>query len=354
MRWMPILSWAAVAALCLVGFTASDADRDAKRETEPTRIDVPDEGQPASTSDEPAKIELAHYLDGQLQRLDAVADDEHPVSSLSGFNAREARELSSHLSAEAQAALRTSLRAYRTKADVLINNIANAETVGFKSRSVVMEDVDYHHLVVPGAEDSDGNLAANGQSVGHGCRVAAVRINFTQGPLMTTDQRFDVAITGKGFFQITDADARGGVLYTRAGSFSVNANGDLVIGSARSGRLIEPAINIPQGTVDVTISNDGRVTLTAGDGTTSQAGPIQLASFINPEGLLPLGENLFAETDASGTSTVADPGTLGFGQIQQGCLEQSNVEPVRVICELTDTLRMLRLLSRLPVGPRGE
>ncbi|MCH8923550.1 MAG: flagellar basal-body rod protein FlgG [Planctomycetes bacterium] len=240
----------------------------------------------------------------------------------------------------------TGMQALETKLEVIANNLANVNTTAFKSDRANFEDLIYVDSVPAGAEDSVGNLAATGISVGLGSRVSSIQSNFTQGPLKTTDQRYDLAITGQGFFQIADPDARGGVLYTRAGNFSVNANGDLVLGSARSGRLVEPAINIPQGTADVTISSDGRVTITAGDGTTSQAGPLQLATFINPNGLQKLGDNLYGETDASGTATTGDPGSLGFGDVQQGMLETSNVEPVREMIDLITTQRGFELTSQ--------
>ncbi|MCH8045318.1 MAG: flagellar basal-body rod protein FlgG [Planctomycetes bacterium] len=240
----------------------------------------------------------------------------------------------------------TGMQALETKLEVIANNLANVNTTAFKADRANFEDLIYVDSVPAGAQDSIGNLAATGISVGLGSRVSSVQSNFTQGPLKTTDQQFDIAITGNGFFQIADADARGGILYTRAGNFSKNALGQLVLGSARTGRLVEPQITIPDDATNVTISNDGLVTITLGDGSVRTDGPLQLATFVNPRGLQKLGDNLYAETDASGIPIVGDPGSLGFGQVQQGMLEASNVEPVREMIDLITTQRGFELTSQ--------
>ena len=240
----------------------------------------------------------------------------------------------------------TGMQALETKLDVIANNLANVNTTAFKKGRANFEDLIYLDDVAPGAQDSTGNFAGTGISIGLGTRVSSTQTNFGQGPLKTTDNQYDVAITGNGFFQIADPDAPGGLLYTRAGNFSVNANGDLVVGSARDGRLVEPTINIPQGTTSVTISADGEVTITDGTGTTSQAGPIQLATFLNPEGLQKLGDNMFAETPASGSPTPGTPGAQGYGSLQQGFIETSNVEPVRELIDLITTQRAFELNSQ--------
>jgi len=152
-------------------------------------------------------------------------------------------------------------------------------------------------------------------------------------------------IEGQGFFQVTDPN--GDTLYTRAGNFSRNANGDLVVGSANTGRLLEPPINIPEDATDVVISSEGIVSVRQpGSQQLTQVGQIELASFVNSEGLLKLGENLYAETDASGTPTQGQPGQDGIGRLQQNALEASNVEPVRELIDLITTQRAFELNSQ--------
>jgi len=155
-----------------------------------------------------------------------------------------------------------------------------------------------------------------------------------------------VAIEGEGFFQLTDPS--GETLYTRAGTFSVNANGQLVHGSASTGRLLQPAITIPNDATHIEISPDGQVSVKQpGTATMSQVGTIQLATFVNPEGLLRLGENLYAETDASSTATQSNPNQNGVGSLRQNFLEASNVEPVAELIDLIQTQRSFELNSQM-------
>lgn len=200
--------------------------------------------------------------------------------------------------------------------------------------------------MLPGAQDSDGNYTATGTSVGLGSRVSSIQTELRQGAFKQTNRNLDVAIEGAGYFQVTDPST-GEIQYTRAGNFNVNADGALVLGSAATGRLVEPQISIPTDTTDIVISAQGNVSVRQpGSQQLSNVGQIDLATFINPEGLLRLGENLYAETDASGAPTTTPPGEQGVGVLRQGSLEASNVEPVSELIDLITTQRAFELNSQ--------
>ena len=238
---------------------------------------------------------------------------------------------------------------YETQLSVIANNLANAETVAFKRSHVVLESGSYRHETVPGTMDSTGQYAPLGISVGTGVQVAGIRTDFRQGPLMQTGRNLDLAIDGRGFFQVADP-ATGEIRYTRAGNFCKNANGDLVIGSAKTGRLIEPAISIPQDAVAVVVSPEGIVSVRQpGTQSLCEIGQIQLAHFINPEGLLKQGENLYGETDASGAPVQGNPGQPAFGRLQQGALEGSNVQLQRELARWRETSGKLQAMRTLTV-----
>ena len=199
---------------------------------------------------------------------------------------------------------------------------------------------------MPGAQDSSGQYTPTGISVGLGSTVSSTQTNFLQGAFQETGKQLDLAIEGQGFFQVLDP-ATGETLYTRAGNFNVNSNGNMVMGSASTGRLLEPGVDIPQDATAISISPDGIVSVKQpGTTTMSQVGQIQLAQFINPDGLLKLGENLYSETDASGAAIQGNPGQEGIGVIRQGMLEKSNVEPVRELIDLITTQRAFELNSQ--------
>jgi len=238
----------------------------------------------------------------------------------------------------------TGMEALETKLDVIANNLANVNTVSFKRDRANFEDLFYRDIQLPGVQDSAGQLTPTGISTGLGSRVSSVQTNFEQGAFQETGKQLDVAIEGNGFLQVTDAN--GEILYTRAGNLGINANGQLVVGSASTGRLLEPAITIPEDTTNISISPEGIVEVQQAATTQfSQVGQLQLAQFINPDGLQKLGENLYRETPASGTATLNNPGTNGLGQLRQGALESSNVEPVRELIDLITTQRAFELNS---------
>ena len=239
----------------------------------------------------------------------------------------------------------TGMMAMETKLDVVANNLANMETTAFKTDRANFEDLIYHHEKFPGAQDSAGQYTPTGTQIGMGVRTQSTQTEFTQGSLKQTGQELDVAIEGMGLFQVTNPD--GMIVYTRAGNFSKNANGNLVIGSASDGRLLEPPIVIPTDATSITISPEGIVSVTQqGSNQMSQVGQIQLASFINPQGLLKLGENLYRETDASSAPTISNPGQNGLGTLQQNMLESSNVEPIQELIDMITTQRAFELNSQ--------
>jgi len=240
----------------------------------------------------------------------------------------------------------TGLDSLQTKLDVIANNLANVNTTSFKKDRANFEDLFYRNVKLPGVQDQNGALTPTGIHIGLGSRVQSVQANFKQGAFQQTGNSLDVAIEGDGFFQVTDPFTQQ-IVYTRAGNFSVNANGDVVLGSASTGRLLEPAINIPQDATDITIGSDGQVFVRIPGQTQLQsAGQIQLAKFINPEGLLKIGENLFAENQAAGTAFISNPGQDGVGVLRQNALEASNVEPVQELVDLITTQRAFELNSQ--------
>lgn len=239
----------------------------------------------------------------------------------------------------------TGMTAMETKLDVISNNLANIETTAFKRGRANFEDLFYRHEMFPGAEDSSGEYTPTGISIGFGSRVSSIQSDFRQGAFQQTEGELDVAIEGRGFFQVLDPS--GDIYYTRAGNFSINANGNLVMGSANTGRLLEPPIVVPPDATNVVISPEGIVSVRQPNTPQlTQVGTIELVSFVNPEGLLKLGENLYAETDASGAPVTGTPGQDGLGILRQGALEASNVEPVRELIDMITTQRAFEMNSQ--------
>jgi flagellar basal-body rod protein FlgG len=238
----------------------------------------------------------------------------------------------------------TGMQAMETKLDVVANNLANINTTGFKKGRANFEDLFYRHYQMPGA--SDGQLrTGTGTSVGLGTRVSSVQTDFKQGAFQQTGNALDVAIEGQGFFQVQDVD--GNFLYTRSGNLSVNADGQLVMGSATAGRILQPPTTVPNDATSISIQYDGQVMVTQpGQAAAQQLTQLQIATFINPEGLLKHGENLFQETEASGPNNLGNPGDQGRGLLKQNALEASNVEPVQELIDLITTQRAFELNSQ--------
>lgn len=239
------------------------------------------------------------------------------------------------------------LKALSTKIDVTANNLANTETNGFRKSRVNFEDLMYLTYKEPGAQDTIGDIDPTGTFVGLGAKVANTSFDQTEGSLEQTNQPYDVAIQGDGFFQVKTIDSIGaGKAYTRDGNFMRNRDGDLVLNVGPGYRLL-PNINIPKDATDVTIGMDGMVSYQkSGSTTRTNAGQLQISQFVNPQGLKAIGSNLFVETDASGTPITSNPGELGAGQTQQNFLETSNVDPVTEMVGLIKTQRAFEMNSQ--------
>jgi len=239
----------------------------------------------------------------------------------------------------------TGMTSLETKLDVIANNLANVETVAFKRDRANFEDLFYRVEKFPGAQDSAGEYSPLGIQVGLGSRPSSTQSDFIQGAFKETKRELDVTIVGSGFFQVMDPN--GDTYYTRAGNFSKNANGNIVMGAANLGRLLQPPITIPEDATKVVISDEGLVSVQQPNNQQlAQIGQFELAQFVNPQGLLKLGENLYAETDASGTPTLGNPGQDGVGTLRQGFLEASNVSPVQELIDLITTQRAFELNSK--------
>jgi flagellar basal-body rod protein FlgG len=241
----------------------------------------------------------------------------------------------------------TGMSAMERKLDVIANNLANANTISFKRSDTNFETLFYVHEKLPGSEDPNGNLTATGISIGLGTQVMSTQVDHRQGAFKETGRQLDLAVEGEGFFKLEDPS--GEPRYTRAGNFSINANGDLVMGSAQTGRLLDPPINIPIDATDVVIHPNGLVQYRqVGNPDFVDAGTLQLSGFINPQGLLQVGENLYAQTESSGPENQGQPGdpTLALGVLRQGFQEHSNVEPVTELIDLITTQRTFELNSQ--------
>ncbi|BDD92095.1 flagellar basal-body rod protein FlgG [Pandoraea sp. XJJ-1] len=236
----------------------------------------------------------------------------------------------------------TGMNAQQTNMDVISNNLANTSTNGFKKGRAVFEDLLYQTLRQPGAQSSQQTLLPSGLQLGTGVRPAATERIFTQGNLTQTSNAKDVAINGDGFFQVLMPD--GTTAYTRDGSFQVDNNGQLV---TASGYPVQPAITIPANALSLTIARDGTVSVTQPGNTANvQIGTFQLATFINNAGLQSLGENLYAETAASGAPNVAQPGTNGAGVLNQNYVETSNVNVVEELVNMIQAQRAYEINSK--------
>jgi flagellar basal-body rod protein FlgG len=234
--------------------------------------------------------------------------------------------------------------AQMTSLDVIANNLANAATTGFKRSRVDFEDLYYQYFKLPGTQDANGKLTPVGVGVGLGTKVSATAIDVTQGNMLPGGT-LDIAVQGDGFFQVQDGQE---LLYTRAGAFSKNDVGELVMQSSGRGRLLEPTIVIPPDAIQVSISSAGIVeVMQPGNPQATQVGQIQTALFINPQGLIQRGENLYAQSAASGQPLAGIPGQDGRGSLLQGFLETSNVEPVKEIVDLIKTQRNFEMNSQV-------
>ncbi|TDW65269.1 flagellar basal-body rod protein FlgG [Novosphingobium sp. PhB55] len=238
----------------------------------------------------------------------------------------------------------TGMLAQQTNVDVISNNIANMNTTAFKRQRAEFQDLLYQQVSRPGANTSDsGTKVPTGIQIGAGVRTGGVYRITEQGALTNTGNTYDMAIDGPGYFQITMPS--GDVGYTRAGSFQLSDQGELV---TTDGYLVQPNITIPQGALDVTVSKSGEVQVKiAGQAELQTVGQLELATFVNEAGLEAIGSNLFLETGASGQPAVSTPGQPSFGTLSQGFIEASNVNPVSEITSLITAQRAYEMNSRV-------
>lgn len=238
----------------------------------------------------------------------------------------------------------TGMHAQQTNVEVISNNIANMNTTAYTRRRAEFNDLLYQNLRRQGAQSSDtGTLVPAGVQLGLGVRTAAVYRITEQGSLTNTDNTLDLAIEGKGYFQVTLPS--GETAYTRAGSFQLSDTGEIV---TNDGYTVQPGITIPNNSTDITVNASGEVWVKL-DGQTTQTnvGTLQISTFINEAGMEAIGDNLYMETPASGAPTTGTPDTTGFGSVLQGYLETSNVNVVSEITDLISAQRAYEMNSKV-------
>lgn len=237
----------------------------------------------------------------------------------------------------------TGMLAQQTNVDVISHNIANMNTTAYKRQRAEFQDLLYQQISRPGAASGPDSMVPQGIQIGLGVRTGGVYRILEQGTLTNTGNDYDLAIQGRGYFQVTLPGGETG--FTRDGAFQISDQGELV---TSDGYQVQPGITIPQGAVGVSVSKTGEVQVTlAGDPQPQTIGQIELATFVNEAGLEALGGNLFKETAASGAATVAAPGEPGFGTLNQGFVEASNVNPVAEITALITAQRAYEMNSRV-------
>lgn len=237
---------------------------------------------------------------------------------------------------------KTGMEAQQMQLDVISNNLANSSTNGFKRANAVFEDLMYQNLRQAGSNSSEQSQLPTGLQVGLGVRTVATSRSFSQGALQQSSNKLDVAVQGNGFFQVTMPD--GTTNYTRDGSFQVDSQGRLV---TATGLPIANGVTVPANATSIAISGDGTVTAQIPGTVSPQSiGTIALASFINPAGLDPKGQNLYAETPASGQPNSGTPGANGLGSLMQGYVESSNVNVVQELVTMIQTQRAYEMNSK--------
>ena len=237
---------------------------------------------------------------------------------------------------------KTGMEAQQTQLDVISHNLANVSTTGFKRATAVFEDLMYQNLRQVGANSTEQSQLPTGLQLGLGVRTVATSRSFTQGSMQQTSNQLDLAIKGNGFFQVTQPD--GTIGYTRDGSFQVDAQGRLV---TSSGLPVANGITIPTNATSISIATDGTVSATVSGATAPQTvGTLAIANDVNPAGMEPRGENLYAETAASGQPNGGTAGTNGLGTVMQGFLETSNVNVVQELVAMIQTQRAYEMNSK--------
>jgi flagellar basal-body rod protein FlgG len=237
---------------------------------------------------------------------------------------------------------KTGLDAQQTNMSVISHNLANVNTTGYKRDRAVFNDLIYQNMRQVGAQSSETTELPSGLMVGTGVRVVATQKTHSQGNILQTDNPLDLAIQGKGYFQLLHPD--GTIVYSRDGTYSLSADGVVV---TPNGYEMQPAISVPTDATSITVGSDGVVSvLQSGTGTPTQIGQIELAYFVNPQGLEPIGDNLFRESAASGGVNTAIPGTDSTGTLIQGALESSNVNVVEELVNMIETQRAYEMNSK--------
>ena len=237
---------------------------------------------------------------------------------------------------------KTGVQAQDAKLQAIANNLANVNTVGFKRDRVVFEDLHYQVDSQPGAQSAD-NTVSNGVQLGNGTRLVGTQKVFTNGSIQTTSQQLDVAISGNGFLQVRRPN--GDAAFTRAGQLQVDANGTLV---NAQGLPLVPQITVPNNATAITIAENGTVSVTVpGQSAPTEIGALTLTGFVNPAGLLALGENLFSETAASGAPNEGRPGDGALGKLKQGALEGSNVQVVEEMVDMIAAQRTYEMNTKV-------
>ena len=236
---------------------------------------------------------------------------------------------------------KTGLDAQNTQMAVIANNLANANTTGFKSDRAAFQDLIYQNVRQVGAQSTQNTQYSTGLTLGTGVRIVATQKNYSQGSSTNTNNSLDFMVNGRGFLQITLPD--GTLAYTRDGTMTLDAQGNVV---TASGYPLSPAITVPAGTQSVTVGSDGVVTAVSAANKTTQIGQVQLADFVNEEGLQPMGNNLLIESAASGAPQAGSPGTNGLGTVQQGALETSNVNTVTELVNMIECQRAYEMNSK--------
>lgn len=238
----------------------------------------------------------------------------------------------------------TGMLAQQQNVDVISNNIANMTTTGYKRQRAEFHDLIYQNKLRPGATSSDaGTTVPSGMQFGLGVGLSSIYRLHEQGTIQMTENELDMAITGKGYFQIQLPN--GETAYTRASIYQLNENGQIV---TPQGFQLEPGITVPDDTLDIIINNSGEVLIKLPNQVEyANVGQVQLANFINPAGLEAVGDTMFLETPASGTPRVGNPGEEEFGGIRQGAIESSNVNVVEEITNLIAAQRAYEMNSNI-------
>lgn len=237
---------------------------------------------------------------------------------------------------------KTGLDAQQTRMEVISNNLANVNTTAFKRSRASFQDLVYQNVRQPGGRTTQQTQSPSGLMLGTGVRVVGTEKLFTQGHITQTGNALDVAIEGRGFLQVTMPD--GTTAYTRDGSLHMDQNGQIV---TANGYPINPSITLPPNAQSITIGSDGTVSVQVpGQSAPTQVGTLQMAGFINPAGLQPMGNNLYRESASSGTAQIGQPGLNGMGTLQQGSLETSNVNVVEALVNMIETQRAYEMNSK--------